>query len=118
MPVVSFSEDLIAAYPDAKVILTVRDDADFWYESLTNTIWTGHFLFSSPKSALQALIQKIAPRPEACRTVQYCYKYSIGEDFPTRSRQNYLEHNARIRSLGAGGEAAGVQCQAGLGPAA
>lgn len=99
MPIVSFPEDLIVAYPDAKVILTVRDNADIWYESLTNTIWTGHFLFAFPKSTLQSLIQKIVPRPEAWRTVQYCYEYSIKEDFPMRGKQNYLEHNAKIKSL-------------------
>jgi hypothetical protein len=99
VPVISFSEELIAAYPDAKVILTVRDNEDVWYESMINTIWTGHVLFSFPKSLLQSLFQKIAPRPMIWRTLQYCYKYTIKEDFPTRGKQNYLEHNAKIKSL-------------------
>jgi hypothetical protein len=95
---ISFSKEFIAAYPEAKVILTVRDNEDVWHESLANTIWTGRYLFSFPKSPLQPLIHKIAPRPEAWRTVQYAYEYTIKENFPTRDKQNYLEHNAKIKT--------------------
>jgi hypothetical protein len=98
IPPISFSEKLIAVYPEAKVILTVRNNENVWHESLANTIWTGHYLFSFPKSPLQSLIQKIAPRPEAWRAVQYAYEYTIKEKFPTRGKQNYLEHNAKIKS--------------------
>lgn len=41
-PAVCFSEQLIAAYPQAKVIVTVRDP-DAWYTSMTNTVWH-HYL--------------------------------------------------------------------------
>jgi hypothetical protein len=37
MPPVAFSEDLIAAYPEAKVILVERD-INSWYESYVNTV--------------------------------------------------------------------------------
>lgn len=37
MPAVAFSESLIAAYPDAKVILTLRD-VDSWYNSMMNSV--------------------------------------------------------------------------------
>jgi len=39
-PVVGFYRDLMAAFPDAKVILTVRDPAK-WYESTIETIYQG-----------------------------------------------------------------------------
>jgi Sulfotransferase domain len=57
MPVVPFSEELIAAYLDAKVILTVRENKDIWYESIINTIWTGTYLLSFLKSTLQSFIR-------------------------------------------------------------
>jgi hypothetical protein len=99
MPSMSYSEELISAYPDAKVILTVHDNEDAWHESVTNTIWTGYYLFGFPKSTLQLLIQKITSRPEACRTLQYCYEYSIKEELTTRGEREYLEDNAKVRSL-------------------
>jgi len=99
LPPISFSEDLIAAYPEAKVILTVRDNEHTWYESMTNTIWTGHYIFSVPKSLLQALVQRLVSRPEAWRTLQYSFKYGVREDFPKCGKQNYLDYNAKIRSL-------------------
>ncbi|KAL1645045.1 hypothetical protein SLS58_004116, partial [Diplodia intermedia] len=34
-----FAEELIAAYPEAKVVLTVRDSVDAWYHSYSTTIW-------------------------------------------------------------------------------
>ena len=33
-----FWRDLASHYPDAKVVLTIRDPAD-WYESISNTIY-------------------------------------------------------------------------------
>jgi len=42
-PVCLYYQDLMKLYPDAKVILTVRD-ADSWYESVKATIWN-----TSPK---------------------------------------------------------------------
>ena len=37
MPPVAFAESLLAAYPEAKVILTTRD-VDAWYKSMMSTI--------------------------------------------------------------------------------
>jgi Sulfotransferase domain len=37
-PVNSFSEELQVTYPDAKVILSVRDSVDAWYKSCYDTI--------------------------------------------------------------------------------
>ena len=37
MPCAAFAGNLIAAYPDAKVILTIRD-VDAWHKSMMNTV--------------------------------------------------------------------------------
>lgn len=41
LPAVLFTPELLAAYPDAKVILTMRDP-DRWVESISRTIWKVH----------------------------------------------------------------------------
>jgi len=46
-PACSFYQELIERYPDAKVILTVRDP-DRWYESSYNTIYGMRRMISSP----------------------------------------------------------------------
>lgn len=41
VPVILFAEELLKAYPEAKVILTTRD-AEKWVESMQRTIWHVH----------------------------------------------------------------------------
>lgn len=38
-PCLTFTDELLETYPDAKVILTVRDSVDVWHESVMATIW-------------------------------------------------------------------------------
>ncbi len=58
-PAASFYRELMAAYPEAKVILTVRDP-ELWYESTLNTI------YGVPKTAyaspVLSLLRLFAPR--------------------------------------------------------
>lgn len=44
--VAPMAEDIIKAYPEAKVILTVRDDEEKWLRSLLNTMWYGYSTWS------------------------------------------------------------------------
>lgn len=44
--VAPMAEDIIKAYPEAKVILTVRDDEEQWHQSLCNTMWYGYNTWS------------------------------------------------------------------------
>lgn len=53
-PGAAFYEGLMERYPDAKVILTVRDP-DRWYESARNTIYNVQSVASSPVISLVAL---------------------------------------------------------------
>ena len=56
-PGAPFYEDMMEAYPRAKVILTVRDP-DRWYESTRNTIYEMSLTMSSP---LLSLASRIVP---------------------------------------------------------
>jgi hypothetical protein len=53
-PAAAFYEELMERYPDARVILTVRDP-DRWYESARSTIYTVQDVASSPLFSLAAL---------------------------------------------------------------
>lgn len=53
-PTAAFYEELVERYPEARVILTVRDP-DRWYESARNTIYTVQDVASSPLFSLAAL---------------------------------------------------------------
>ena len=55
-PACSFYEELMERYPDAKVILTVRDP-DRWYESTYNTIYNIRKMVSSPIFRLAGLFR-------------------------------------------------------------
>lgn len=52
IPAAIFYAELITAYPEAKVILTVRDEQK-WFESMKSTIWS-----VPPTKPLSALIDK------------------------------------------------------------
>ena len=52
-PACTFYKELMERYPDAKVILTVRDP-DRWYESIYNTIYGMRKMISSPIFRLAA----------------------------------------------------------------
>lgn len=53
IPCALFWEELIAAYPDANVILTVRDSADAWYASYASTIgFLTSQSYAQPSSAM------------------------------------------------------------------
>ena len=53
-PAAAFYEELMERYPDAKVILTVRDP-ERWYESARSTIYNIQNVASSPLFSLMAL---------------------------------------------------------------
>ena len=38
-PCLTFTDEMLEIYPDAKVILTMRDNVDVWYETVMDTIW-------------------------------------------------------------------------------
>jgi hypothetical protein len=64
-PGAAFYEELMQRYPDAKVILTVRDP-ERWYESVRSTIYNVQNVASSPVLALAGLF---VPRVKQLRRV-------------------------------------------------
>lgn len=88
-PAAIFPEELIAAYPEASIILSVRDE-DGWYASMTSTLW--HLHTSRPADDPSPMNQ-LARKYHA-----HCW----GGDFPKHGRARFREHNALVREASKG----------------
>jgi hypothetical protein len=115
-PPVLFVDELIAAYPDAKILLTVRDDVEAWYKSVLNTLWTGNFIFGPPKTFLQTLVQRIVPRPAAWPVMQRVYGYTPLGNFPAEGCDWYRAHNEHVRKAAEGRQFLEYNVKEGWGP--
>ncbi len=84
-PSTTFWRELADAYPEAKVILTVRDP-DAWYRSTQETIFA-HDIPDPPTSPWEAMIGKIMQR-------------DLDGDIHTRDHliARYHAHNARVQA--------------------
>lgn len=98
-PAACFVDELLAAYPDAKVILTVRDNVEVWHKSVTDTLWAGRWAFGIPKSVYQAFIQLFIPKPLGITILQCIYRYTYLNNHPEDGRQAYLDRNAHVRAV-------------------
>ncbi|KAI0834954.1 hypothetical protein F5Y06DRAFT_277619 [Hypoxylon sp. FL0890] len=86
-PAAIFPAELIAAYPEASVILSVRHSEEEWLASMESTLWHAHTHQPSPN-----------PSPMAPLSNKY-HKYCWGDDLPKNGRAVYRAHNELVRSL-------------------
>jgi Sulfotransferase domain len=92
-------DELMAAYPDAKIILSVRDNVDVWHKSVTDTLWASQWAFGMPKTTYQAFMQLFIPKPAGIKVPQCIYKYTYLNNHPEKGREAYLRHNAHVRAV-------------------
>ncbi|KAJ5730881.1 uncharacterized protein N7483_005389 [Penicillium malachiteum] len=101
-PAAMFPEELIAAYPSAKVILSVRDE-DSWVKSMEDTVlhmWNAKTEASPPETAPANDSGPVNHGPPALHEmVRKIQTYAWGGDFETNGRQLFHEHNERVRQL-------------------
>jgi hypothetical protein len=92
-PAIAFSEELLAAYPEAKVILPSRD-VDSWYESVLSTVW---WRVTDPELRWASYVDWAASmyRPMLKRFFDVFFE----GDFPRTGKARYYEHYDMIRSL-------------------
>lgn len=97
MPCACFWEELIAAYPDAKIILVERDIED-WYKSFEATVVTS--LFSKVADVIVNYIEPLIGSQIGPMTRKLVYGYFYAKT-PDEVRNNargvYREHYRRIR---------------------
>ena len=97
IPAVVFAEELIRAYPDAKVVLTLRD-VDAWYESNLKTI---DAMYTHPLVPwLIRLDWLFGTRARYSRPMfQKLWYHFYDGDFRQNGKRVFKEHYARIREL-------------------
>ncbi|KAF4823531.1 hypothetical protein CGCTS75_v010318 [Colletotrichum tropicale] len=92
-PAASFAEELIAAYPDAKVLLTTRD-VDRWHQSALGTV---NYRANDP--FLWALSYVDWASSMYYPMLHKYWSTIFKGDFEKHGKQVFLEHNAHIRSI-------------------
>lgn len=97
-PSVLFWKDLLAAYPDAKVILQTRD-IEKWYQSHLVNLWPMNRDWYRPTwSPYGILFQWFLPKNAMFEFTGMQAKYGHGLDFPQTGKQRYEQHNEAVRS--------------------
>jgi len=92
LPAIAFAEELIEAYPEAKVILSTRD-VDSWYRSVSATVnaQVNHYP--------QRFTQLFHPLLFQYNVFYTIYNYFFRGSFERNGKIVYEEHNAMIRRL-------------------
>lgn len=88
-PPAIFPEELMAAYPEAAVILTVRDE-DSWMASMESTLW--HLYQSRPADD---------PSPMNQLSRKY-HEHCWGGDLPKYGKEAFRKHNELVREAAKG----------------
>ncbi|ORY69830.1 uncharacterized protein BCR38DRAFT_93701 [Pseudomassariella vexata] len=84
-PAAIFPVELMAAYPEAVVILTTGANEDRWFNSMMATLWHQH-------------THRAADSPSAMAVLAGKYHDNCwGGDFPTLGRTAYRAHNELVR---------------------
>jgi Sulfotransferase domain len=97
-PSVFFWEELLAAYPDAKVVLQTRD-VDRWYKSHMVNLWPmNRDWYGSTWNPYGVLFQYFLPKDAMFTFTGLQAKYGHGLDFPETGKQRYEEHNEAVRT--------------------
>ncbi|GIG91308.1 sulfotransferase family protein [Plantactinospora endophytica] len=100
-PSVYFWRDLIEVYPNARVLLTVRDPQR-WYDSVSSTIYQGRSV--DPEAAPAGLRQAYEARPELLDqprlTEALIWQGTFGGRFADREHalRVYADHVAEVRA--------------------
>ncbi|KAK6401898.1 hypothetical protein LTR95_019130 [Oleoguttula sp. CCFEE 5521] len=82
------------AYPEAKVILTPRNE-DAWYASMLRTLWAGHLAATAETND-----RNVTMRGLRWKYHEYCW----GNDFPAHGREYYRKYVKEVRELCEGRE--------------
>ncbi|KAI9768624.1 MAG: hypothetical protein M1840_004821 [Geoglossum simile] len=97
LPASLFAAEIIAAYPEARVILTTRD-ANSWYESYRQTVWRRFvqdpvlriFSYIDPLSYYGHILHRLLP---------LYFKTEAGTLEATHGKNIFMQHNGHIRDL-------------------
>lgn len=71
---------------------------------MTETLWTGNFVFGPPKTNFQALFQKMIPKPAGYLMFRMLYRHTLLKDHPEAGKDGYLAHNEHVRAIAPKGQ--------------
>src|SRR5918995_5738042 len=120
-PACSFYEELMEAFPEAPVILTVRDPAP-WYESTRSTIYELRRLTTGPLPVRAALAFAGRFVPGVAGTVRLADRLVWEDTFDSRFEDRayavgiFERHNEAVRRRGPPGRLFGFHGREGWGP--
>ncbi|KAJ5631863.1 uncharacterized protein N7484_011963 [Penicillium longicatenatum] len=95
-PAARFSDELIASYPSAKVVLLTRDQ-DGWIKSMENTLL--HAWKAEKKAGTETEDNTQSTRFARNEMVRKIQTYVWKDDFGANARQLFVEHNEHVRQL-------------------
>lgn len=111
-PCALFPDELIAAYPDAKVVLTTRATPEKWVESMERSYYR---IFSWPSWPWLCVLDNVSHSPSLCQNESHSsqrvdiynqvLKFSViawtGGDWENRYKlkEGYLKHNEHVRAI-------------------
>ncbi|KAJ5098952.1 hypothetical protein N7532_005953 [Penicillium argentinense] len=99
VPAACFAEELMDAYPNARVILTNRD-TDAWFESVQKTLIANAFTRRASFISFLATITR-SPNRWTRPVMMYALSDFFGGSFERNGRQVYQEHYDRVRKMAA-----------------
>ena len=97
-----FADELVKAYPDAKVILTTRDTQK-WVTSMQSTIWLVHSWSSwdilAPFHALIGGWRRCDTLDWDCLIGQFGRRDYLSAEYRKLAMRKFDEHNERVRRI-------------------
>lgn len=97
-PASAFAPELIAAYPKAKVVLSVSDNVHQWHKTVCETTWAQHTkpFFMRPGRLGDVVVEWLPPFVRTGKQLSaYCYE----DDFPRTGRKVYNDHIEELKRL-------------------
>ena len=110
MPIFGFCEEILQAIPEAKVLLSLRENESVWVESLMRELRTTYKSDASSSSFLQRVLWLLSPTfrrsiievKKRKHLANQMRLSMFGITLPLKEtylKKRYLEHNQRVRSI-------------------
>jgi len=98
-PAVYFAAELLTAYPNAKIILSMRENPEKWLESMKSTLW--HSYTHLPPLPPDAVGEGRSSHNSATMRMlsTTSMRVNYGDDIPGRGKEVYEKHNAEVKKL-------------------
>nr|XP_039248431.1 uncharacterized protein LOC120326239 [Styela clava] len=104
-PALAVWEQIVQAFPDAKVILTVRSSEDEWYESMKHQFYVVNKYIEINETLLEILLLFSGPMRREFRRYENAFMpacFGVPKPYgrPTEAflRSRYRQHNAYVKS--------------------